>query len=346
MGISSLDLDALLFLKENGYIPDHAAVIEIGAQQLSNSLLQQRNKVEKLGRLFGVTESFSLLTPSNSRLGPGGRELLTSEAPFARYFWQWLGLYYASIDIDGSPGSIPLDLNYDHTPPESLRRYNLVTNFGTTEHIANQLNAFKVIHELAAVGGVMLHSLPVQGNVNHGLINYNLKFFWMLARSNGYKWLDVDYIGTSTTHQLPRDVIESVSAFRSDFPLRAAEYRVSDADVVIAFEKIFDIPFVPPLDVNTGSKTDNKVLEARYWSVYKPGAFDALRGSVTPSGFAQPAKGHVGNWLGRVCRWFASSSQGANESISQAEAVSDGRAVSRGEPVTEVAATLAGEERT
>src|SRR5262249_1676129 len=152
---------------------------------LSNSFLKEENQIARLGELFNVTRPFSFAAPLNSHLGPGGRELLEPEAPLARHFWRWLGFDYASIDIDGNPGSIPLDLNYDHTAQEILGRYNLVTNFGSTEHVANQLNAFKIMHDLTTVGGVMLHSLPVQGNVNHGLINYNLKFFWMLARSNG-----------------------------------------------------------------------------------------------------------------------------------------------------------------
>jgi hypothetical protein len=35
----------------------------------------------------------------------------------------------------------------------------------------------------------MIHNVPTQGLFMHGLVNYNPKFFWMLARSNGYKWL-------------------------------------------------------------------------------------------------------------------------------------------------------------
>ena len=99
------------------------------------------------------------------------------------------GSGYAAIDIDASPGSIPLDLNFDDVPAEFKASFALVTNFGTTEHVANQLNAFKTIHDLAEVGGVMIHTVPAQGYMNHGLVNYNPKFFWMLARSNGYKWL-------------------------------------------------------------------------------------------------------------------------------------------------------------
>ena len=75
---------------------------------------------------------------------------LDSKAPPARHFWQWLGFEYAAIDIDGSPGSIPLDLNYDRIPTQAKGKYGLVSNFGTTEHVANQLNAFEIIHDLTA----------------------------------------------------------------------------------------------------------------------------------------------------------------------------------------------------
>src|SRR5581483_6180040 len=126
----------------------------------------------------------------------------------ARDLWVWLGLEYATVDLDGnrnsirfdrrdlwlwlgfdcaamgSAGSIALDLNYDKAPPYAVGKYDLVTNFGTTEYIANQLNAFEVIHDLTRPGGVMIHRVPTQGMLTHGLINYNLKFFWILARSN------------------------------------------------------------------------------------------------------------------------------------------------------------------
>ena len=130
--------------------------------------------------------------PIPSKIVHGVLEHQEVTAPHARNFWHWLGLGYAAIDIDGSPDAIPLDLNYDDIPKPEKGKYQLITNFGTTEHVANQLNAFKVIHDLTAVNGVMVHNLPAQGMLNHGLVNYNFKFFWMLARSNGYKWLYAD----------------------------------------------------------------------------------------------------------------------------------------------------------
>ena len=94
-----------------------------------------------------------------------------------------------------------------------MGRYDLVTNFGTTEHVANQLNAMKIIHDLTAVGGVMIHNVPLQGFMNHGLVNYNMKFFWMLARSNGYEWVLVNFMGEQSADELPANIRDSFTPY-------------------------------------------------------------------------------------------------------------------------------------
>ena len=188
MGIGTQDLDVLLRLREEGYIPDRASIIEIGAQQLANSFLEAHQKIEAAGRCFRANGDLSLPDPTPSFIVHGRTEHLDAAAPLARDFWRWLGFDYASVDIDESPGSIPLDLNYDDAPASAVGKYQLVTNFGTTEHVANQLNAFKVIHELTAIGGVMWHHLPAQGMLNHGLVNYNPKFFGCWPEATVINW--------------------------------------------------------------------------------------------------------------------------------------------------------------
>lgn len=168
-------------------------MMEIGAQQLATSFLSSPDRLQLLGQVFGIDKLFKLPPPKRSHIVHGELEHLDSQAPFARDFWLWLGFDYAAVDIDGSPGSIPLDLNYDSAPPGETGKYDLVTNFGTTEHVANQLNAFKLIHDLTRHGGLMVHQLAAQGMLNHGLVNYNLKFFWMLGRSNGYNFVFADF---------------------------------------------------------------------------------------------------------------------------------------------------------
>lgn len=198
------------------------------------------------------------------------------DATAARDFWTWLGFKYAAIDIDGSPGSIPLDLNYDSAPSHVLGKYQLVTNFGTTEHVANQLNAFKIIHDLVACGGVMMHHLPMHGTLNHGLLNHNPKFCWILARGNGYRVVYMNVNAATNYYALPENIVGSVLPFEPDIEIRRHAYRVADMGLVAVLQKVFDIPYVAPIDVQTGTRTDNKVLEERSWSVFKPNAFDAL----------------------------------------------------------------------
>jgi hypothetical protein len=201
---------------------------------------------------------------------------LKREAPLAREFWRWLGCTYAATDIDGNPDSIPLDLNVDPVPAGATGRYDLVTNLGTTEHVANQFNAFKVIHDLAAPGGVMITEVPTQGHANHGLFNYTLKFFWMLARSNGYKWLYTDYVIHEKVRLLPVDVLDHIRSLRPETSSSLNGHRISNDLLFISFQKIYDIPFVAPLDVATGSTTKHKAIEERYWTIYKPHSFASL----------------------------------------------------------------------
>src|SRR6476646_7402365 len=277
MGAGWRDFDLILRLKDEGYISSGGAVVEIGAQQLSNDFLRNKERVKELAHAFGVTTSLDLPDPTEPVLLHGKLEHLDSNAPPARDVWTWLGYEYAAVDIDGSPGSIPLDLNFDEVPKKFKKHFQLVTNLGTTEHVANQLQAFKIIHDLVATGGVMLHSLPAQGYLNHGLVNYNLKFFWMLARSNGYKWIYSDFALSDAPYSLPENIRDSVRVFENSIDERAKNYGAVDCGIIVALQKVIDIEFVPPIDVPTGTVVTDKNLKKRYWTVFNPNAFRLSR---------------------------------------------------------------------
>ena len=69
-------------------------------------------------------------------------------------------------------------------------KYDLVTNFGTSEHILNQLNFFKIMHQLTAVNGIMISEVPCMFGLIMGTFKYEPKFFTDLARSNAYNIID------------------------------------------------------------------------------------------------------------------------------------------------------------
>ncbi|HTC02611.1 MAG TPA: hypothetical protein VK749_04355 [Xanthobacteraceae bacterium] len=266
MGMGASTLPLLMKLKQRGHIANGSAVIEIGAQQLDDSFIKARRDIAAAGRLFGA----STPPPSFAWTGARSDTNVLAGAPLARAFWTWLGLDYASIDIDGSPGSIPLDLNYDEIPPQLAGRYALVTNFGTTEHVANQLQSFKIIHDLAAAGALMLHVLPAGGMLNHGLVAYNPKFFWLLGRSNGYKIVFMTMGWSERDPGLPKDLQDFLTLYDREAASQFADFRLPESSVVVVLQKIFDTPFVAPIDVPTGTTTEHASLRERYWSVLKP----------------------------------------------------------------------------
>jgi hypothetical protein len=266
MGLGADIVTVVTRLHQQGYLTKPTSIVEIGAQQLNNSFLRDRDGVEKLGKLFGAKTPLSLPAATQAQIVDGGIEDLSRDAPLARQFWEWLGFDYTAIDIDGSPRSIPLDLNYDSVPKWAKRKFDVTTNLGTTEHVANQLNAFKIVHDLTAHNGIMIHSLPAQGFVNHGLVNYNPKFFWMLARSNDYKWVYFNYRGSKDAVDIPSNVIESVIPYDPDIANRNP--KVINAGLTVVLQKFRDIEFVAPLDVNNDAKAPNEEVRTRYWTVF------------------------------------------------------------------------------
>jgi hypothetical protein len=259
-------LPLLMALKRRGYIPNGSAVVEIGAQQLDETFVGATDDIAATGRFFGVTSP----PPSFAWNGPRSDTNVLAGAPLAREFWTWLGFHYASIDIDGSPGSIPLDLNYDEVPTELIGKYDVVTNFGTTEHVANQLQSFKIAHDLATPGGLMLHVLPASGGLNHGLVSYNPKFFWMLGRSNGYKIAFMTMGQSERNSGLPQNLLEFLALYEPNAADDFAAFRMPVTSIVVALQKVFDTPFVAPLDVPSDATTEQASLRERYWSVLKP----------------------------------------------------------------------------
>src|SRR5437879_11697477 len=86
MIIGTADLYVLLRLKEEGRIPDRASIIEIGAQQLANSFLEARQKIETAGRYFRARGDLRLPKPTPAVVAHGMMDQLDPGAPPAREF--------------------------------------------------------------------------------------------------------------------------------------------------------------------------------------------------------------------------------------------------------------------
>lgn len=93
---------------------------------------------------------------------------------------------YDCIDMDGRHGAMALDLN---EPIYIDKQYDIVTNHGTTEHVFDQAACFRLMHDLTRVGGVMIHCIPMQGYLAHGMYCYTPELFHAIAYTNRYERL-------------------------------------------------------------------------------------------------------------------------------------------------------------
>lgn len=102
----------------------------------------------------------------------------------AKPYFEARGVRHVSIDINGQDGALPLDLN-EELP--DLGQFDLVTNYGTSEHIKDQYQVFRNVHNLTRIGGMMVHAVPCYDFWPfHGLYGYRDGFFKHLALANEY----------------------------------------------------------------------------------------------------------------------------------------------------------------
>ncbi|MBI3839151.1 MAG: hypothetical protein HY288_14625 [Planctomycetia bacterium] len=88
-----------------------------------------------------------------------------------------------AVDFEGSQIARKLDLN---CPIQLNRRFDVVINHGTAEHIFNIAQVFKTIHDYTVPGGMMIHESPFTGWIDHGFYNLQPTFFFDMAEFNRY----------------------------------------------------------------------------------------------------------------------------------------------------------------
>ncbi len=172
------------------------------------------------------------------------------------------GMEYLSFDIADGFKTLILDLNRAVLPENLCKKFDLVLNFGTTEHILNQFNCFKVMHDATRVGGHIYHSLPTIGYVDHGYITYTGRCFFDIAGYNEYEIVDFWFEGPVGNNNL----FESLRSYRSYFPVlekalseidgtaRGSSLNalgIPDVGINVIYRKNKDKPFWGALEAST-----------------------------------------------------------------------------------------------
>jgi len=88
-----------------------------------------------------------------------------------------------SIDLHGTSSSMKLDLNLPH---DLGKKFDCIVNLGTAEHVFNIYQVFRSIHEWLNKDGIVIHHLPMYGEIDHGFYNFHPTFLYDLSLANNY----------------------------------------------------------------------------------------------------------------------------------------------------------------
>lgn len=181
---------------------------------------------------------------------------------FVGELFERAGIRYEAIDIADGYRTTILDLNHQPAPPEFVGAFDLVINFGTTEHLLNQYNAFKVLHDSVRTGGFIVHSLPCVGYANHGYFTYTPRCMFDLAGYNRYEVVDFWFEGPGAGN----DLFQPLSDYSSYFPAlttavesmksreigeHLAQMQLKDVALQVVFRKVYGRPFAGALEMTT-----------------------------------------------------------------------------------------------
>jgi hypothetical protein len=260
-----LNMECVLYLQKKGHLTTSKnKLLDIGPQNVylaSPSQIEEflhRCGVETAGSLEEVIQRLS----HYSHPRPGERTTLLSQLT------DLTTIEYNSFDVCPALKTELLDLNYDALPRQYYEYYDLVLNFGTTEHIMNQWNCFSVIHEATKVGGIIYCVLPASGYLDHGYYCYTPVFFRDMAAANDYVIVDkflVPAIPSSRLEPTGFDV-RTDKAFMQSSSASVGTYseEVPSFNIHVLMRKTKSAQFQCALEIATADAPINAAMAARY----------------------------------------------------------------------------------
>jgi len=206
MGAAPDNLDTIAHLYRRGLLPRRGAIADLGCSQLRGA---SPDDLKRFFKCFNVT------------IDDAEIERLAAHNVFLAEPIKRAGFFYRAFDIVEAPDCEWFDLNLDRVPKRRRGKFDLVLNFGTTEHVLDQANAFRTLHDLIKPRGMIYSLFLRSGNMDHGLVHYTDRFVDLLCEANCYQTI-----------------------LRDD---------ASDGHCTwIIMRKTSDMPVAPPIDVQLG----------------------------------------------------------------------------------------------
>lgn len=111
------------------------------------------------------------------------------ELPYTNGWYEAKGIEYSCIDLNEENNAVPVDLE---TQECRLEKVEMVTDFGTSEHIRDYYNVWRYKHQLCMQGGLIISENPKIGNwPEHGFHYLTKEFYKELAGKMGYEIINL-----------------------------------------------------------------------------------------------------------------------------------------------------------
>ena len=230
------------------------------SRMLDHQLLSGDTRVLDVGcsNLYGATAPGILSLLSRMEVETPAADVVDDLAArsaagtaFVVELFDLIGIEYQAIDFVPAAKTMKLDLNRDRLPGEFKGAFDLVLNFGTTEHVLDQTRCFELIHDACKPGGAIYHQVPAGGYFGHGYFAYTGRFFFDLAVYNKYRivaaWYDqgaesqLSKIFEDYARHFPA-LLDAPTPKQDAFP---------DTGINVIYRKPYDRPFAYPMELST-----------------------------------------------------------------------------------------------
>lgn len=182
----------------------------------------------------------------------------------AKNIFQSAGFVYSRCDVDERPDTIYVDLTKLDFPKAYRSSMDLVVNVGTTEHLANPVGGFALMHYLTKVGGIMFHDVPLFGYGNHGLNNPTPKFWHALVWMNAYELIGASVkITDESKFDRGNFYHDYLSYIRG-----LAEIKGQSSTIRVILRKTRESAFIPPYDAVLPDSDGAKEAQLVWGSLY------------------------------------------------------------------------------
>lgn len=190
----------------------------------------------------------------------------------ARAAFEAAGFDYTCCDVDRRPGTIYVDLSKLNFDRGLYGKFDIVLNAGTTEHLANPVAAFFLMHQFCARNGLLYNEVPMCGWFNHGLNNLTPKYWHTLRWMNEYRVLFAKMKSVDQSSAAEGNFGGS----HLDFIECLGDNNYASASIQVVFQKTSSRGFVPPFDavisVDDGGAAVASLLTGSLWPFFRCGA--------------------------------------------------------------------------